>query len=143
MEMTITSAAIATLLSATTSSFITLWITRTNKTQAIEKQLDAILKIAIDHPYLESEAFTATWTNDFNRNDDKYLRYDVYCTLLFNYLSRVADHYNYNKKKIENYLAIKDWVKLHGEYWIHPPSTYENIDSYDKRFVNLINSYLI
>lgn len=142
MDMTITAAAIATLISALTSATVTLWITSWNKKKNIDDQLDSILKIAIQYPYLESEKFTITWQSDFEDTDEKLLRYDVYCNLLFNYLSRVATHYNYNKTKIENYIAIKDWVRIHEKYWKNPTSSYENIDSYDPKFVTLINSYL-
>lgn len=141
-DITLTAAAIATLISALTSALMTLWLTGTNKKKNIDDQLDAILKIAIQYPYLESEHFCFSWKSDFDKNDEKYLRYDVYCNLLFNFLSRVAEHYKYDKKKIENYIAIKDWVRLHGLYWKNPTSEYENVDSYDKCFVELINGYL-
>lgn len=142
MEMTITAAAIATIISAITSALISLLIRRSNKYDSIENQLDSILKIAIEYPYLESEEFTSTWKSDFDTSDEKYLRYDVYGTLLFNYLTRIASYYNYNRKKIEDYIAIKDWIRLHGKYWKNPKSSYENVDSYDKKFVELVESYL-
>jgi len=141
-DITITAAAIATLISALTSACMTLWITGTNKKKNLDDQLDAIIKIAIQYPYLESEAFSIGWKPDFDKDDEKYLRYDAYCNLLFNFLSRVAGHYKYNTSKIENYIAIKDWVRLHGNFWKNPTSAYENVDSYDKKFVELMNSYL-
>jgi hypothetical protein len=142
MEFSITSAAIATLISALTSASITLWLNKNNAKRHIDDQLDAILKISVQYPYLESQTFTSTWIDEKNSNEEKYLRYDVYCTLLFNYLSRVATFYRYDKKKIENYIAIKDWVRLHKEYWLNPTSSYENIDSYDDKFRTLINYYI-
>jgi hypothetical protein len=141
-DITITAAAIATLISALTSACMTLWLTTTNKKKSLDDQLDAILKIAIQYPYLESDAFAVEWKADFNKDDEKYLRYDVYCNLLFNFLSRVASYYKYDKVKIENYIAIKDWVRLHGKCWKNPTSAYENVDSYEKKFVDFINSYL-
>jgi len=143
MEYSITSAAIATLISAITSAIITILISRSNKSQSLDNQLDAILKIAIQYPYLESEDFTTSWKSDFDRNNEKYLRYDVYGTLVFNYLSRVAHYCKYEETKIEEFIAIKDWVRLHGKYWIDPTTTYGNIDSYNKDFVQLINGLLI
>lgn len=142
MKTEITTAAIATLISALTSACVALLISKSNKKKDIDDQLDGILKIAIQYPYLESEYFTSTWKSDFDKNEEKYLRYDVYCTLLFNFLSRIASHYKFDKKKIEDYIAIKDWVRLHEKYWLDPTSAYENVDSYDKEFVSLINSYL-
>ncbi len=142
MEITITSAAIATLISATIFTVISIWITRLNKKAKIDNQLESILKIAIQYPYLESEDFTNGWKSNFDRNDEKYLRYDVYCELLFNFLSDLASHYHYNKNKIEGYIAIKEWVRLHGKYWKDPSLSYGNIDSYDEKFIQIIDSYL-
>jgi hypothetical protein len=143
MDITVTSATIATLISIITSGSISLWISSQTKKKSLDDQLDGILKIAIQYPYLEGNTFTLSWKPDFDEDNEKMLRYDAYCVLLFNYLSRVAKHYKFNKQKIEQYIAIKDWVRLHCKYWLNPSTTYENIDSYDKPFVNLINSYLI
>jgi hypothetical protein len=140
--MDITSASIATLISIIVSATISVSIARDNKKKNLDDQLDSILKIALQYPYLENDLFTNSWESTFDRNDERYLRYDIYCTLLFNYLSRVSAHYKYNKLKIEGYIAIKDWVRLHRKYWENPASTYENIDSYDEAFVQLVKSYL-
>lgn len=141
-DITITAAAIATLISALTSTIVTLSITRSNKKKNLDDQLDGLLKLAFQYPYLESEPFTSSWRSDFDKEDERYLRYDVYCILLFNFLSRVAAYYNYKVKKIENYIAIKEWIRLHGKYWKDPTSSYENVDGYDKKFVIFVNSYL-
>ena len=138
----ITSATIISVVSIIVSTFISFLILRTNKKKDLDDQLDGILKIAIQYPYLESDQFTNSWTSSFDRNDERYLRYDIYCTLLFNYLARVAETYKYDQGKIENYIAIKDWVRLHKKYWDDPTSTYENVDTYDKPFVTLVKNYL-
>ena len=65
----------------------------------LDDQLDAILKIAVQYPYLESDAFSVGWKPDFDKDNEKYLRYDVYCDLLFNFLSRVAAHFEYLTKR--------------------------------------------
>lgn len=140
--MDITSAAVATIISAATSSVISLLIANSNKKKDLDNQLDGILKIAVQYPYLESSQFTDTWTSKFNVNDEKYLRYEIYCTLVFNYLSRLCSYYKFNETKIEKYLAVKDWVRLHKKYWKDPTDAYENTDSYDKDFVSLIEQYL-
>ena len=141
-DITLTAAAIATLISAITSAFITLWITKFNKKKNLDDQLDGLLKISIQYPYLESQKFAETWKSDYDENDEKYLRYDLYCVLLFNYLARVAQYHNYEKKKIENYIAIKDWIRHHSKYWKNPTNSYENVDTYEKKFVEIVNSYL-
>lgn len=141
-DITLTAAAIATLISALTSACVTLLIASSNKKKNLDDQLDGLLKIAIQYPYVESESFTKTWKSDFDNNDERYLRYDVYCTLLFNFLSRFASHYKYDKNKIEKHIAVKDWIRIHEKYWTDPTSSYENVDSYDKEFVSLVTSYL-
>lgn len=56
-DITLTAAAIATLISAITSACITLWITKFNKQKNLDDQLDGLLKISIQYPYLESPKF--------------------------------------------------------------------------------------
>lgn len=140
--MDITSAAIATIISAATSSVISLLIANSNKRRNLDDQLDGILKIAVQYPYLESSQFTDAWTSKFDVNDEKYLRYEVYCTLVFNFLSRLCSYYKFDETKIENHLAAREWVRLHKKYWKDPTVAYENTDSYDKDFVSLIEKYL-
>lgn len=142
MDLTLTAAALATLISATTSAAITLYINSNNKAKIIDDQLDTLLKIALQYPYLEDENFTKEWSKYKDLNKEEYLRYDVYCNLLFNFLSRVASHYKYNESKINNYIAIKEWVRVHRYNWEDPKVAYENIDSYDEKFKTLISKYL-
>ena len=142
MELTLTAAAIATIISALTSAIITLYINRSNKTKYLDDQLDTLLKTALQYPFLENPSFLKTWSDNKNSEKDEYLRYDIYCTLLFNFFSRVAAHFDYDKKKIEAFVAAKDWIRLHKDYWLNPIDTFENIDSYDRKFKKLINEYL-
>lgn len=142
MEITITAATIATLISAATSATVTLLINRSNKLKHLDDQLDDILKIAVQYPYLESSSFTKTWNDKKDTEEEEYLRYDLYCTLLFNYLARLSSYFKYDKKKIDDYVAAKDWVRLHKDYWNNPYDTYENVDSYNKEFKELINEYI-
>jgi len=68
MDTTLTAAAIATIISAITSASITLYINNSNKKKNIDDQLDTLLKLAIQYPYLESsklEKITEIWSNDF------------------------------------------------------------------------------
>ncbi len=137
----VTSAAIATLLSAATSATVSYLITKSSKKRSIDDQLDGILKIAVQYPYLESRSFTEQWSSKHNDDDERMLRYDMYCNMLFNYLSRLSDHFAYNEHKIENFLAMKSWVRLHRKNWLDPRDAYENVDSYGEEFVKLMNKY--
>lgn len=140
--MDITSAAIASIISAITSAAITLTIARSNTKKDLDDQLDGILKIAVQYPYLESKDFANTWTSHYDRNDERALRYEVYCTLVFNYMSRLAKYYKYKEIKIEEHIALKPWARIHAKYWRDPTESYDNVDTYDKPFVELIEGYL-
>ncbi len=143
MAIDITAAAIATIVSAATSAAVSLLIARNNIKKSLDDQLDGLLKIAIQYPYLESDSFTKAWTSKYDQNDEKHLRYEHYCTMLFNYLSRVAMHYKYKTEEIEKYVAIKNWVRCHAAYWRDPTDAYDTVDNYDKPFVEIIEKYLI
>lgn len=139
--MDITSAAIATLVSAITSAAVALLIAGNNARKNLDDQLDGLLKISIQYPYLDSDSYTRTWTSKHD-GSERHERYEHYCTLLFNYLSRVCVHYKYDKKKIESYVAIKSWVRCHKNYWRDPTDAYSTTDEHDEQFVKLIESYL-
>lgn len=140
--MDITAAAIATIISTLTSSMITVLIARSNKIKDLDAQLDTILKIGIQYPYLENSDFTKNWSSKNNQNTDENLRYDLYATIMFNFLSRLCKYYKYDLNKIENHIAIKEWVRLHSKYWRDPIEPHENTDTYDEKFVNLIEKIL-
>ena len=142
MEFSIPTAAITTLFSTFLSVTITLYLNRANKLKNLDDQLDAILKIALQYPYLESEQFARTWNDNRTSENEEYVRYDLYCTLLFNFFARLSLHFKYNKSKIDNYIFAKDWIRQHKDYWQNPPHGFENIDSYNKKFKQLINEYL-
>lgn len=113
----------------------------------LDKQLDDILKIAISYPYLETKKFCETWDVKRAENSDdidKYQRYSVFCNLVFNYLSRLAEHCNYDLECIQKqHINMKEWVRLHQKNWNEPLNDpNENIDSYDEKFVALVNKCL-
>lgn len=113
-----------------------------DKMDDLTKRLDTIINLCITYPYLEDYNFTSKWNDSKNSGDEKYLRYDNYCNILYNYLHSVCEHYNYDKDKIEKYIDIKSWIRKHKDNWENPMEPFENADGYDERFRDLINSYL-
>ena len=101
-----------------------------------------ILKISIEYPYLENEDFIIEWSNEHNKEKDneKYMRYEAYYTLVFNFLEKVCSYYNYNQKKIYKYINLKEWVRLHKLAW--EGDLYNNIDSYSEKLKKIINNIL-
>jgi hypothetical protein len=140
--MDITAAAIATIISSSVATIVTLTINRRDSINKLNDQLDDILKIGIQYPYLESPKFTETWLENRESIGEDYLRYENYCTLVFNYMETLCEYYKYNKTKIEAHLNLRDWIRVHKQCWEHPSTPFENADSYDEKFKRLINTYL-
>ncbi|KAA6318060.1 hypothetical protein EZS27_031882 [termite gut metagenome] len=113
-----------------------------NEHNELDKKLEDILKIAIKYPYLEYRGFTSKWNEQKDRNDIRYIRYDNFCNLLFNYLHKVYEVFDGDKAKIENYIDIRNWIYLHEDNWKNPIIPHENIEGYDEKFRDFINSYI-
>ena len=100
------------------------------------------MEIAVQYPYVESQPFIDKWIDKKNSDDVRYMRYDMFCNLLFNYLAELYEFYDGNKTKIEAFCDIKTWVRMHKLNWQHPNDPNENIDGYSKEFREFINSYI-
>ncbi len=140
--MDLTAAAIATLISSGIATSVTLFINRGNNLKNLNDQLDNILKISIQYPYLENPIFTSTWNENRDSTNEKYLRYDNYCNLVFNYIERLCKYYNYEENKIQNHINIKSWIRVHKDCWNNPSTPYENADGYSNELKSLITRFL-
>ena len=133
---------IATIFSTLVTIIISIIVNKRDKLQNLDNQLDSILKIAVEYPYLESPAFTKTWKENCKNSTEAYRRYEAYATLVFNYLSRVSAFFKYDMKKINGYIDIKGWVKIHQTYWFSPSESNENEQVYDEKFKKIIHTIL-
>ncbi|MPM00719.1 hypothetical protein SDC9_46949 [bioreactor metagenome] len=143
-QIVLISIGVATIsaIAAAISAWLTYSIAKRSELNDLEKNLDDILKIGIEYPYLESKRFTIRWNELKDTDDERYLRYDMFCNLVFNYIHKVYQHFNGDKSKIESYVDIKSWVRLHEQNWRNPIDPHENIDGYDEKFRIFINSYI-
>lgn len=139
---TITATIISTII-ASLIAIVVNYISRRNSSKLeLEKELHQIIKYSFDYPYLENEAFISKWNQNKNSDEERYLRYDIFCNLIFNYLEKLAKFHNYESKKIQNDVNARDWVRAHKDAWLNPVSTFENADGYCDKFKSLMNSYL-
>ena len=130
-------------IAAAISSYQTLSLYKKEKREKLVERLNKILEIGIEYPYLESKEFTSKW-NQFRLSDkEEYLRYDMYCNLIFNFLNDVWQKCENDKQKVEDFVDIKSWIRLHKNNWLNPVEENENIDGYSLEFRNFINSYII
>lgn len=137
-----TIAAAISAICAAVSSIMTYRLYRKNKLQKLDDRLNKILEIAVQYPYVEDADFTSQWVEMKNASDERYMRYDIYCNLLFNFLAAVYDYFGGKKSEIENYVDVKSWIRLHKQNWQYPVDPNENIDGYSDDFRNFINSYI-
>lgn len=142
MKINLSDTIIAAIVSSLISVLISFFLTKKDELASLDSQLDSILKISIEYPYLESTDFTWKWHENNNSPDEKYRRYENYATLVFNYLSRVCSHFHYKKKKILAYIDINGWIKIHKDYWHNPTISDENETVYDKKFKSLVHEIL-
>lgn len=140
--MDISAAAVATLISSSVATLVAFRINNKNELKSLNDQLDGIIKIAIQYPYLENKAFADSWDVNKYSQDEKYLRYDNYCNLIFNYLERLCIYYKFEKRKIETHLNVRDWIRVHKQCWLNPSTPFENTDSYSSEFKIFIEAYL-
>lgn len=119
---------------------------RERRKERLDDRLDALLALTVQYPYLEHETITKEWSNWKQKNkgkyDEKFIRYDQFANMLFNYLVDVYEFYGKDKKKIDDYLDVKGWVRCHQQIWKDPYEQHENADGYSDDFRDFINSYL-
>lgn len=139
-------AAIAAVVSAVfagVSACLSYRFQREDGKAELERELNRILEIGVQYPHFEYEPFTKDWINHRGEDDEKYLRYDIYCNLIYNFLHHVYEYFSGDKEKIEGYVDVKSWVRMHKQNWQNPADENENVDGYDEPFRKFINSYLV
>ena len=135
-------AAVASAVIAAVSAYLSYRFKRADGKAELERELDRILELGIQYPRFEYAPFTNDWENHRGEDNDIYLQYDIYCNLLFNFLHHVYEYYNGKKEKIEEYVDVRTWIRMHRQNWEHPVDESENVDGYDQKFRDFINSYL-
>ncbi len=131
---------IATIVSSIVAYFVASRTNRYSEISRIDEQILKLNILAVEYPYLEDDDFCAGW-NDRPKSphqDEKYMRYDNYCCIVFNLIENLWDHYNGNKKKIEDYFYVKEVALRHRQWWI---SEAQNEEGY-RKIHGFINGYL-
>lgn len=113
-----------------------------DRLKKLEEKLDYLMSLAIQYPLFENEAFTKNWNGQTDLSNDNMLRYDVYSLMIFNYWANLAEYCNYDLEKINTIVALEPWVKIHKKCWRKPIIPNDNEETYDPKFVNLMNNIL-
>jgi hypothetical protein len=130
---------VATAIIATIVSwFVARRQVRAAERASLEHQVDELLRIAIEYPYLEDDEFVAEADN-LNTDKDKRLRYECYCCFVFNLMERVWRHCGGNREKVEQVIYVRELVLLHKRWWLRAS---DNSLGYPKKFCEFVRTYL-
>ena len=134
--------ATATIVASSISSLVAYLVAcRSKKYSEISRIDEQILKfntIAVEYPYLEDDDFCKGWI-ERSKQDERYMRYDNYCCIVFNLIETLWEHFNGDKKKIDNYLGVKELALRHRQWW---ESEVQNEEGYSKKFRTFIDNYI-
>lgn len=142
MDLTVTAAIISAIISGVVSWAVSSCTSRHDDKSGLEKELSDILKIGIEHPYLEQESFTSAWEPNKQAEDERYAAYELYATMVFNHLEKRCKFYSWKLKRVQEELDMVSWVKLHKAYWTKPTSPHENILGYNSKFAETVNNII-
>lgn len=134
------------IVSASVAYYIATFNKRNSEKKALDDQLDNLLKIAVQYPYLEMKNFTEEWVpekiHSSNKDEaEKYQRYDIYTTMVFNYMERYCEFHEYTPINLKA-VDIGNWIKNHQQIWSNPTNNLENINAYPEKFKCLLDNYI-
>lgn len=113
-------------------------------------RLRELQMLVMKYPYLEDENFTKRWNtlkkkikNNTITDDEreKFLRYDSYTEMLFNYVVFVFEYYK-TEEKVLNFVAFKEWIRPHKLCWDNPIIPHSNRDTYGERICDIVDKWI-
>lgn len=116
----------------------------------LDKQLFELQRLSFNAPFVEDKDFTGNWDNlkeqylndSINEQDkEKFLKYDVYTEMLFNYMRQSLDFHK-NETDLLNYVDFKSWIKNHKYCWENPLQENSNRAVYGEDMWCIIDKWL-
>lgn len=120
-----------------------------NKKNALDSQLLELQRLAFENPYLENENYTNEWNmlrekyvnKEQNWDVDKFLRYDAYTEMLFNYVEMSLMVYK-TEEDLLKYVDFKSWIRIHTQNWQNPLQAHINREVYGDKMCDMIDKWL-
>lgn len=120
-----------------------------NKKNALDSQLLELQRLAFENPYLENENYTNEWNmlrekyvnKEQNWDVDKFLRYDAYTEMLFNYVEMSLMVYK-TEEDLLKYVDFKSWIRNHTQNWQNPLQAHINREVYGDKMCDMIDKWL-
>jgi hypothetical protein len=131
---------LASVLSVIITSIINYFYQKKSERQHLNDTLMQLNTFLINEPFLESDTALRKYLKGTNDVDDmiKNDKYNAYCIIKYNYLSDFCRYYKYNFTKINNELALREYLQDNKEWWENNRKI--NYSSYDKKFLHLIEA---
>ncbi len=137
-------------VSAGTTFYLQCKAEKSRRKAELDRQLIELQNLAVRYPFLEDGTYADKW--DEQRENmlsgnlpleerDKFLQYDAYTELLFNYVSRCLNYYRKEKKLLE-YVDFKGWLRPHKKCWEKPLQEHSNREVYGDRVADMIDRWM-
>ena len=107
-----------------------------NEKSRLNENLNKLLDVNLQYPFVEDDSFISWWANHKTSNTDSSLRYQAYCEYVFNFLQNTCEYFNYDKRKISDFVDISDLINQHKDWWNMPEQ--KDSESYPIRFRDFI-----
>ncbi|HWQ89344.1 MAG TPA: hypothetical protein VN374_05175, partial [Desulfitobacteriaceae bacterium] len=110
LNIDVVATTVATILSTIISSMVA-FVTAKSSERHEERQnlndlITKIIEISLEYPYLEDDNYCSAWLGVVE-SDEKSMRYENYCCVVFNLIERLWKFYKGNQKKINETLYVK------------------------------------
>jgi len=135
--ISILNALLAVVISAIVSWGVTRSQLRSANQQALERQVDELLQIILQYPYLDSDTFVTRWHRGEGTFDERE-RYATFCCFAFNLLFRVWKFHKGDRAKIDETILAREIVHRHKRWWL---GDVDNTLAYSKAFCAYVNSF--
>lgn len=121
-----------------------------NKKTFLDNQLIELQRLSFYDTFVEDENYTHKWveTKEKYLNKQlseeeikKFLKYDVYTEMLFNFIEKALIIYK-TEEKLLNYIDFKSWVRTHAECWKNPLKEHSNREVYGDNMSDMIDKWL-
>lgn len=120
-----------------------------NQKNTLDSQLIELQRLAFENPYLENENYTNEWNmlrekyvnKEQDWDVDKFLRYDAYTEMIFNYVEMSLKVYK-TEEKLLKYVDFKSWIRNHTQNWQNPLQAHINREVYDDKMCDMIDKWL-
>jgi len=123
-------------------AFIFSWLSysrtvENEKQRIIDDKIFQILEINLQYPDFDKSDFT----NSYNKNPEKKIskQYEIYATMVWNFLEQLYSYYGKKKlKKSEYWSAFLYWSNLHYSWFSNPDFS----TSYSKKLREFVDESL-